>query len=253
MSLPALTFEDIRFSYPDGTEALRGVSFEVPEGQFCVVVGASGAGKSTLLHLVNGMTSATGGALRFRGEVVSPRNLRAVQLQVAMIHQQFHLVPRLSVLQNVLCGRLAAMPWMRAMLGLFSRADQVRACALLEGVGLSEEHLYRRARELSGGQQQRVAIARAFLPEPALVLADEPVASLDPKTAESILELLQAQSRQHGATVLCSLHQVELARRFADRIIGMRQGEVAFDAAPEQISDAQWAEMYDNQPQAEAS
>jgi phosphonate transport system ATP-binding protein len=164
-------------------------------------------------------------------------SLPEIQPRVAMVHQQFNLVPRLSVLKNVLAGTLPKVSTLMALLGLFPREYQRRACDLLSEVGLREEHLYRRAMRLSGGEQQRVAIARAFILDPDLVLADEPVASLDPQTSRVILELLRKASRQHSATVLCSLHQIELATEFADRIIGMCRGQVIFDGVPGELDE----------------
>lgn len=217
--------------------AVGRVSFAVPAGQFCVILGSSGAGKSTLLRMINGMVEPTAGHVEYEGMVVNRRTLRSVQARVAMIHQQFHLAPRLGVLKNVLSGALASVSTPRALLGCFPRELQRRACRLLAEVGLDQEHLYRRVSKLSGGQQQRVAIARAFILLPDLVLADEPVASLDPTTSRAILDLLRRASRQHGATVLCSLHQIDLALEFADRIVGLRGGQVVFDGAPGELNE----------------
>lgn len=233
-----IAFQDITKRYPDGTLALQGVSLEVPAGQFCVVLGPSGSGKSTLLRLVNGMHQPTHGTLSVDGRPLTRRSLPAIQPRVAMIHQQFHLVDRLNVLDNVLSGALPTLSLPRALLKLFPTPLQRRACKLLAEVGLGEEHLSRRAMELSGGQQQRVAIARAFILSPAVVLADEPVASLDPRISEDILTLLKTASQQYGATVLCSLHQVDLARRFADRVVGMRDGHLVYDGDASLHDDA---------------
>ena len=233
---PLLRFSGVTKRYESGgsvTVALDDVNLDVPSGQFCVLLGASGAGKSTLLKLVNGLTNPTTGAIRFDGAEISRRNLHQVQPRIGMIHQSFHLVPRLSVLDNVLTGALPRLSTLAALLHWFPYEYQRKACRLLSRVGLSEEHLYRRAMNLSGGQQQRVAIARAFLLDPVLILADEPVASLDPATSVEVLSLLREAARERGATVLCSLHQVELARTFADRIVGMRAGRIVFDGSPE--------------------
>ncbi len=232
-----LRFIDVRKTFAAGAVAVDRVSFDVPRGQFCVVLGSSGAGKSTLLRLVNGMVEPTEGTVEFDGLTVQRKSLRRVQPRIGMVHQQFNLVPRLSVLNNVLAGALPTISNTRALLGLFPEPLRRRACHLLAEVGLGEEHLYRRAANLSGGQQQRVAIARAFILEPRLVLADEPVASLDPEISRVILKLLQDESRQHHATVLCSLHQVELAVEFADRIVGMSQGRVVFDGPPAEFDE----------------
>lgn len=232
-----LQFAEACKCFDGGDPAVDRVSFDVPAGQFCVVLGASGAGKSTLLRMVNGLIEPTSGTVCFHKTQVRPSTWKQIRPRVAMVHQQFNLVPRLSVLKNVLSGALPKISTFAALLGLFPRDYQKRACSLLAEVGLDEKHLYRRAMQLSGGEQQRVAIARAFILEPELVLADEPVASLDPQTSRAILELLRNESRQHGATVLCSLHQIELAIEFADRIVGMSRGKIIFDGPPDKFDD----------------
>jgi phosphonate transport system ATP-binding protein len=231
-STPMLQFESVAMRHPDGTRALGGVSLEVPAGQFCVVLGASGAGKSTLLRTANGLVVPTQGTVRVEGVRIAPGSLARVRPRIGMIHQQFNLVLRSSVAENVLAGALPALGTWRALLGLFTDAQRRKACELVESVGLGEEHLLRRVSELSGGQQQRVGIARAFMLDPPLVLADEPVASLDPQTSHDVLSLLRRQARERGTTVLCSLHQIELACEFADRIVALRRGVVVFDGAP---------------------
>jgi phosphonate transport system ATP-binding protein len=240
-----LRFQHIVKRFPNGTVALEDVSLEVPQGEFCVLLGPSGAGKSTLLRLVNGLTTATAGEVSYDETRVCRQTLRQIRGRVAMIFQQFHLVPRLSVLDNVLCGIAHRVPTPLVMLRVFPRAARREACRRLAEVGLGEEHLYRRAMHLSGGQQQRVAIARAFLMEPRVVLADEPVASLDPEISSTILSLLKEASRRTRATVLCSLHQVELAMRFADRIVGMNAGRVVFDSRPDRLDDDAFRRVYD--------
>lgn len=248
-----LRFCDIRKAFVTGTVAVDRVSFDVPRGQFCVVLGSSGAGKSTLLRIVNGMIRPDGGSVEFDGVEVTAKSLRQIQTRIGMVHQQFNLVPRLSVLKNVLAGALPMVSLARALAGLFPDALQRRACRLLAEVGLGEEHLYRRAMHLSGGQQQRVAIARAFIMEPRLVLADEPVASLDPQISRIILQLLRDESRQHGATVLCSLHQLELAKEFADRIVAMKQGRIVFDGLPEDFDESVRRAVYGGDESATAN
>jgi len=239
-----LKFVDVRKAFSTDAVAVDDVSFEVPRGQFCVVLGSSGAGKSTMLRMVNGMVEPSSGYVEFDGVKVDRKSLRTIQPRVGMVHQQFNLVPRLSVLNNILAGALPRISNFAAMLGLFPDPLRRKACRLLAEVGLGEEHLYRRAANLSGGQQQRVAIARAFILEPILVLADEPVASLDEETSRVILQLLREESRQHEATVLCSLHQVDLAIEFADRIVGMSHGKVVFDGPPDQFDPAAQRALY---------
>jgi phosphonate transport system ATP-binding protein len=232
-----LRWRDAAKGYPDGTVALRGVTLEVPRGQFCVLLGSSGAGKTTLLRTVNGLVTLTSGSVTVDGVAVGPGTLDAVRSKVAMVHQSLALVGRTSVLANVLGGALREVSTLRALFGLFPQSHRRKACALLADLGLEEAHLYRRAAELSGGQQQRVAIARAFVLDPAVVLADEPVASLDMAMSQTILRLLRETSARRGATVLCCLHQVELAKQFADRIVAMRDGEVIADGSPGELTE----------------
>ena len=168
----------------------------------------------------------------------------ALRKRVAMVHQHFNLSPRMSVAGNVLAGLLPVVPVARALLGWFKLDHRAKACRLLERVGLAPEHLTRRAGDLSGGQQQRVGVARAFMLDPEVVLADEPVASLDPKISRDILTLIRDAARERNATVMCSLHQVDLAREFGDRIVGMRDGRVVFDGTPAEFTDARMAALY---------
>lgn len=230
--------------FTDGTHAVDNVSLTIPAGQFCVLLGPSGAGKSTLLRIINGLCEPMSGRVTIAGEQRWPRTRMRGRYKVATIHQGVDLVDRLTVLDNVLTGALAELSTASALLGLFGTKRKRRACELLHRVGLSEVHLYRRASDLSGGQQQRVGVARALMSEPALVLADEPVASLDPRTSREILMLLRQVARELGVTVLCSLHDIELARQFADRIIGMRAGHIAFDCEPRALDDARLDGLY---------
>jgi phosphonate transport system ATP-binding protein len=243
-----IRFDSIAVRYADGTAALRSVSFSVPRGQFCVVLGASGAGKSTLLRTINGLATPTGGKVHVDGVAVEPRTLAAIRPRIGMVHQQFNLVLRASVATNVLSGALPAIPAWRAYTARFPAALRARACELIQAVGLQQEHLHRRASDLSGGQQQRVGIARAFMLEPAVLLADEPVASLDPRISRDIMDLLHGQARARHATVLCSLHQVDLAREYADRIVALRHGVVAFDGPPEAFDDSAAQSLYGAEP-----
>ena len=231
-----LSFAHLVRRFPDGVRALDDVSFDVPQGQFCVVLGRSGSGKTTLLRSVNGLTDLDGGAVRLGDTAMAPATLRAIRRKVAMVHQSFNLVERASVAANVLSGAVAEAPAWRVHLGWYPAHLRARACAVLHRVGLDEIHLPRRAAALSGGQQQRVGIARALLLDPEVILADEPVASLDPRSGR--------RSRERGATVLCSLHQTDLARDFADRIVGMRHGRVAFDGPPARFDAAAEAALY---------
>lgn len=241
-----IEFVQVGFRYPDGTRALHEVTLGVPRGQFCVLLGPSGAGKSTLLRTVNGLARPTEGYVRIDGVTMSAATAATLRRRVATVHQHYSLSPRMSVAGNVLSGLLPAVSTLRALLGWFEPAHRAKACALLERVGLEPVHLHRRAGDLSGGQQQRVGIARAFMLDPDVVLADEPVASLDPRTAKDILGLIRDAARERGATVLCSLHQLELARAFADRIVGMRAGRVVFDGPPEALDSAGLRSLYES-------
>lgn len=239
-----IKFNALSKAWPDGTKALKDITLEVPRGQFCVILGPSGAGKSTLLRAVNGLMKPCTGNVAIDGVTLSSNTERHLRKRVAMIHQHFNLTGRMSVSANVLAGLLPVVPTLRALLGWFSPAHRARACALLERVGLAPLHLHRRAQELSGGQQQRVGIARAFMLDPEVVLADEPVASLDPKISRDILALIHDAARERNTTVLCSLHQIDLAREYADRIVGMRDGQVVFDGTPEELTDARVEALY---------
>ncbi len=239
-----LNFDKITHIFPDGTRALHDVSLSLPKGQFCVLLGPSGAGKSTLLNTVNGLIMPTGGHTALDGTAVSEKTVSDVRRRIGMIHQQLHLVPRLSVLHNVLSGVLPGTPTWKALIKLFPVDQQRLACRLLEEVELEEKQIYRRASELSGGQQQRVAIARAFINAPDVVLADEPVASLDPTVSRHVLTLLRNASRQRNTTVLCSLHQVEFAIEYADRIVALNQGEIVFDDEPSALTQGRLQEIY---------
>lgn len=242
-----IKLERLTKRYPDGTLAISDVDLHLPKGQFCVLLGPSGAGKSTLLRSLNGLTDPSSGRIFFDDRVIAGReNVRYMQKRVAMIHQSFNLVPRLTVLTNVLSGLLNQVSTPCALMGLFSNESKRTACRLIESVGLGEEHIYRPVAELSGGQQQRVGIARAFIGDPEVVLADEPVASLDPRISRDILSLLSDSSRARGATVLCSLHQVYLAREFADRIIAMKAGRIVFDGLPDELTDKLLNTIYGN-------
>jgi len=246
-----LAFEGLQKRYPDGTIALAGVSFVVPKRQFCVILGPSGAGKSTLLRCVNGLASPSAGRVLVDGTPVGPKSLPRLRPTIGMIHQGFNLTPRASVADNVIAGALPAVPTWRAMAGLFPRSFQRKACDLVADVGLSEVHLRRRVSELSGGQQQRVGIARAFMLDPGVVLADEPVASLDPKISVDILGLLAREARALGATVLCSLHQLDLALQFADRIVALKAGRLVFDGPPAALTPQAAGEIYAGAPSLE--
>ncbi len=224
-----IAIRGLRKEFGNGTKALRGVDLTVECGQFLVLLGPSGAGKSTLLRCINGLVQPTAGEITVDGAAVHQlRHLTDIRRQVGMIFQQFNLVKRLTVIENVLCGRLAHSNIFCSCLKLFPAADIDFALHCLDRVGLAEK-AYQRADQLSGGQQQRVGIARALAQKPRLILADEPVASLDPRSAERVMGILRDINRQDGMTVIVSLHNIELAGRYAERVIGLRDGALVLD------------------------
>ena len=244
-----LRLHEVAKRYPNGVVAVLPTSISVPKGQFLVLLGPSGAGKSTLLRCLNGLVTPTQGDVTVddRGSIFrSGRALREHRQQTGMIFQQHHLIGRLSALQNVLLGRVAAHHSLRSLFPL-PRADRLLALQALERVGLLERALDR-ADQLSGGQQQRVGIARAMAQRPRIVLADEPVASLDPASGEKVLADLHRICREDGITAIVSLHQVDLARRFADRVIGMVGGRVVFEGPGSQLGPSILDQIYTAAP-----
>lgn len=240
-----LKFESVSRVFSDGTKAVDNVSLHIKPGEFCVLLGPSGAGKSTLMNMINGMVEPSSGKVKLGDLLLNKNNLMTIQRRIGMIHQQLHLVPRLSVLHNVLAGLLPTTGFWHSLIKSFPIDNQRHAFQLLDEVGLQEKHLFRRASELSGGQQQRVAIARAFISNPEIVLADEPVASLDPAMSRSILNSLKTAAKKHGTTVICTLHQLDYALEFADRIIALRDGKVFFDGPPQQLDKETQTNLYD--------
>lgn len=239
-----IQFDHLQKTWPDGTRALSEVTLNIPRGQFCVILGPSGAGKSTLLRAVNGLMKPTSGTVSIDGVALTRSTEHQLRQRVAMVHQHFNLTNRMSVAANVLAGLLPVVSTLRALSGWYKPEQRRKACQMLERVGLSPAHLQRRAGDLSGGQQQRVGIARAFMLDPEVVLADEPVASLDPKISRDILTLIRDAAMERNTTVLCSLHQIDLAREFGDRIVGMRDGRIVFDGTPDEFTDERVAALY---------
>ena len=241
-----IEFRNVSVTYRGGVRALRDVDLSIGDGEFVVVVGLSGAGKSTLLRALNGLVPAASGSITVDGtEVVgaSPADLRAVRSRVGMIFQTFNLATRTSVVNNVLMGRLSRVPSWRSTLGLWPAADREAAMVALERVGIVEK-AFVRAADLSGGQQQRVGIARALAQEPSAVLADEPVAALDPVTSRQVMGDLQRINRDLGITTLVNLHFLDLARENGRRLIGLREGEVVFDGDIDDVTDDTFREIY---------
>jgi len=245
MSDDALALQRASKSY-GGVRALREVSLRVAPGEFVALLGPSGAGKSTVFRCLTALTAPDSGAAFVLGRRIDGLRggaLREARRSIGLIFQQHNLIGRLSALENVLTGRLAATPTWRVLLGRFREADRQLALASLDRVGLLEK-AYVRADALSGGQQQRVAIARVLAQQSRVILADEPVASLDPESSRQVLATLQTIAREHGIAVLCSLHQVDLARQFADRLVGLRDGAVVLDAAPQGLTAAHESALY---------
>ncbi len=241
-----LKVEHLTKVYEGGVLALEDVSFEVPEGEFLAVIGLSGSGKSTLLRCINRLIEPTEGRITWHGEDITTANqedLRRIRRRIGMVFQHFNLVNRSKVITNVLAGRLGYTNPALSIVNRFSKADIERAMAQLDRVGLAEK-AESRADELSGGQQQRVGIARAMIQSPDLILADEPVASLDPVLAHSIMQYLQAINQDDDATVLCSLHFLDLVHAYADRAIALNEGQLVFEGAPKEIDDEKFKEIY---------
>jgi phosphonate transport system ATP-binding protein len=235
--------------YDDGTVAVKDVSFEVPDGEFLVIIGLSGSGKSTLLRCINRLIDPTEGEILWDGVDLAKlegEELRHARRQIGMVFQQFNLVKRSTVMTNVLAGRLGFTPSWRSLLGRFSSEDRQLAERALERLGITDQ-AHKRADDLSGGQQQRVGIARALMQQPKVILADEPVASLDPVLAHSILEHLERLNKEDGITILCSLHYLDLVQRYATSVIGLRAGRVVYRGTREDIrsmTDAEFKEIY---------
>jgi phosphonate transport system ATP-binding protein len=241
-----LRIEGLRKVFPGGVVALDDVSLTVPDGEFLVIIGLSGSGKSTLLRCVNRLVEPTAGKIWLDDVEVTrlpPSELRQARKRMGMIFQQFNLVKRSSVLTNVLAGRLGSTGAWQSLAGRFPPQDYHRAFANLERVGIPEK-AYQRADTLSGGQQQRVAIARALMQEPKLMLADEPVASLDPATSHSVMKYLEEINQQDGITVICNLHFLSLARRYATRVLALKAGRIVFDGLPSEIDEQRFREIY---------
>ncbi len=226
-----IEFRNATVIYPGGLKALKNVSLTIEDGEFIVVVGLSGAGKSTMLRAINGLVPLAEGSVKVSGREVrgaTPSDLREIRSDIGMIFQTFNLVNRSTVINNVLVGRLSMVPRWRSTFGLWPKADMETALQSLERVGIIDK-AYERASNLSGGQQQRVGIARALAQEPELILADEPVASLDPVTSHMVMRDLQRINRELGITTLINLHFLDLARDYGKRLIGLRDGELVFD------------------------
>lgn len=241
-----LELSSVSKEYVKGKKALSDVSFSVEEGEFISIIGKSGAGKSTLLRCINRMIEPTEGKVAFDGvntDDLKKKELRELRRKIGMIFQHYNLVNRLNVLNNTCHGRLGYTGTLRGMVGAFTNEDKENAVNILTQLGLSEQ-IYQRCDQLSGGQKQRVGIARALLQNPKLILCDEPIASLDPSSSRVIMEYLKDINKNMGITVVCNLHQVDVALRYSHRIIGMSNGEVVFDGPPSALTEEKIHEIY---------
>ncbi|EHN66315.1 phosphonate ABC transporter ATP-binding protein [Comamonas testosteroni] len=243
-----ISIRNLRKSY-GSNHVLHGIDMDVKAGEFVVMLGLSGAGKSTLLRCMNGLNQPDSGQLQVGGiDLMRRHSRRELARHVAMVFQHHNLVQRLSVRKNVLTGRLGQVGTLASMLQLFRQSDIALADACLQRVGLAHK-ADERTEALSGGQMQRVGIARALAQQPQVILADEPVASLDPKTARSVLQYLRDATRELGIAVVCNLHQVDYAREFGDRIVGLSQGRMVFDGVPAMLDEAALNAIYSGEPQ----
>lgn len=241
-----LVVENLTKVYEDGFKALDDISFEVPDGQFVALIGLSGSGKSTLLRCINRLIEPTEGRILWNGldiTAIDDEEIRLLRRRIGMIFQQFNLVKRSPVITNVLAGRLGYTNPFFSLFNHFSKEDRERAMNNLERVGIGDQ-AFKRASELSGGQQQRVGIARALMQDPELMLADEPVASLDPATSHSVMKYLQLLNEEDGLTIISSLHFLSLARTYADRVLALKDGLLEFDGPPSEIDGAKFEEIY---------
>ena len=242
----ALIIRNLNKEYRPGQPVLKNVSLKVDGRGMTAIIGPSGTGKSTLIRCINRLVDPTSGEILFLGQDLAKlqgRELRQARRRIGMVFQEYNLVERLSVIENVLCGRLGYVPVWRAYMRKFPSQDIDRAFQLLDAVGLAD-FATQRADQLSGGQRQRVGIARALMQDPDLILADEPTSSLDPKTSVEIMELIARRAGERDIPVIVNIHNVELGRRFADRIVGMSKGEIVFDGPPRALEDLHLLTIY---------
>ena len=241
-----LKIDQLSKTYENGTAALRDVSFSVKSGEFVVILGKSGSGKSTLMRCINRLVEPSSGSIFLDGEEVTgatPKRLRELRKKTGMIFQQYNLIPRYSVKSNALMGRLASTLSIASMMNCFSGQDVARSCEVLDRLGLSDKYAHR-SEELSGGQQQRVGLARALMQRPKLILADEPVSSLDPVSSRQIMELLAEFNEKEGVTLLCNLHLPALALKFSSRILALSEGRIIYDGPAGDLSEVELTSLY---------
>ncbi|MFC4321980.1 phosphonate ABC transporter ATP-binding protein [Litchfieldia salsa] len=241
-----IEFKNVSLTYPNGTKGLKKVNLTINEGEFVVIVGLSGAGKSTLIRSINRLVKPTEGELKVDNENIltfNGRQLRTLRTKIGMIFQNYNLVKRSNVFKNVLAGRLGHTSTLPSLFNMFSNEDRALAYESLKRVNI-EEKIYNRADELSGGQQQRVSIARVLTQKPKYILADEPVASLDPPTSHQVMTYLRKINQEDKITTIVNLHFIDMAMEYADRIIGMRAGEVVFDGPASEVTEKTFEEIY---------
>lgn len=244
--MPILEFQHVSKVYNNTTKALDDLSFSVKEGEFLSIIGPSGAGKSTILRCINRLVNATDGKIINDGKDImhiNKRQLRNVRTKTGMIFQHYNLVDRLSVMENVLHGRLGQKSTFSGMIGHYSESEKEQAFAILEELGLAEQ-AYKRCDALSGGQKQRVGIARAIMQQPKLILCDEPIASLDPKASKTIMDHLAQINQSMQITCIVNLHQVDVAMKYSQRILGIAAGKLVFDGAPSELTQEKIHEIY---------
>ncbi len=238
-----LEINNLKKTFENGSPALKGIDLKINKGEFVSILGPSGSGKTTLLRTINGLETSSGGEIYFDNKEVNNNNISEVQKKTGMIFQEFNLVNNLSAINNVLTGLLNSSNKFLSLFYLFSKKQKIEALRSLETVGLLEKS-YSRSDELSGGQRQRVGIARAIIKKPLLLLADEPVASLDPKSSNLILSLLKKINQEFGTTILCNLHQVDLAKKYSDRVVGLIEGKIIFDEKSSDFNEAYLKKLY---------
>ena len=246
-----LSVNNLKKAY-GSTKAVDDVSFNIKNKEIITIIGRSGAGKSTIMRCVNRLVPSDGGSIVFDGVEISnkmsTKSLRDTRCKIGFVFQHFNLVYRLTVFQNVMHGRLGHMSTMDGILGRYSEEDKEKAFSILQSLGL-EDQIYKRAGDLSGGQKQRVGIARALMQEPSLLMCDEPIASLDPVTSRTIMDIIVDQAQQRGIACLINLHQVDIAKEYSTRIIGMRAGKIVYDDLPEYLTKVKIDEVYGGETQ----
>ena len=241
-----IKFNNVNKVYPNGFHALKNINLEIEQGEFVAIIGLSGAGKSTLLRTINRMHDITDGELIVNGENVNDlkgKSLRKFRRHIGMVFQSFNLVTRTTVINNVLTSRVPDMPFYKSMIGVFSKEDKVIALEALDKVGILDK-AYVRADQLSGGQQQRVALARTLAQKPEIILADEPVAALDPITATQVMDDFKKINKELNMSVLINIHHVDLALKYADRVIGIKAGEIVYDGPSAEVDSEVLKQIY---------